>query len=248
MTAESLAEAVRRRLDLGRLLPLGDADDTAWIAESAAVGALRRAAAEVRGVVPGTFRLALADPDGAVRRAVPAPPSGLPYGPLRLEAEYAAAADEPLPEVSERLRTALARAADVRLGLPVRTVDLRITALLDGAPGAGAYEEAEKEAAYCRADGAVAAAVAAVPGVAGLVAALAPGGVTTGGGGADGTDGDRAARHTQVEIAVADGRRALDVARAAGTAAGNAAAGPGGAPATAAVLVAAVDAGRESAG
>ncbi|MGW7352672.1 nucleopolyhedrovirus P10 family protein [Streptomyces sp. NPDC054784] len=241
MTAESLAEAVRRRLDLGRLLPLGDADDTAWIAESAAVGALRRAAAEVRGVVPGTFRLALADPDGAVRRAVPAPPSGLPYGPLRLEAEYAAAADEPLPEVSERLRTALARAADVRLGLPVRTVDLRITALLDGAPGAGAYEEAEKDAAYCRADGAVAAAVAAVPGVAGLVAALAPGGVTTGGGGAD---GDRAARHTQVEIAVADGRRALDVARAAGTAAATAATGPGGTPATAAVLVAAVDAGR----
>ncbi|AXK34208.1 hypothetical protein DVA86_17680 [Streptomyces armeniacus] len=259
MAADPLADAVRRQLRHGRLLPLGGPDDGAWITEHAAVGVLRRAAAGVHGVRPGAFRLALADAAAAVRPAVPAPPSALPYGPLRLEAEFAAAAYEPLPGLAERVRTALDRAADERLGLAVRVVDLRVSALLDddaaesGDAGSGG-EYAGTSAAGGKAGskaggGAVADAVTAVPGVAGLAPALAPGGVRVTDRDGDGDDdggtesGVPAGRHVQVEIATAAGHRALDVARAARAAAEAAAAGPGGPPVTAAVLVTAVGAG-----
>jgi hypothetical protein len=49
MTARSWEQAVREQVALGRLLPLGDAADGAWLAERAAAGVLRRAAAAVRG-------------------------------------------------------------------------------------------------------------------------------------------------------------------------------------------------------
>ncbi|MFI1471668.1 hypothetical protein [Streptomyces wuyuanensis] len=132
-TAEGWTGAVRARLGLGRLLPLGAAQDGAWLAERAAEPVLRRAAAEVPGVVPGRIRTGLADPGSAGAPAVPPPPAALPPGPLRIEAEFASATAVPLPELAERLRTALLTAGE-HLGLPVTVVDLRVTALLDAPP------------------------------------------------------------------------------------------------------------------
>ncbi|SDM10716.1 hypothetical protein [Streptomyces wuyuanensis] len=133
-TAEGWTGAVRARLGLGRLLPLGTAQDGAWLAERAAEPVLRRAAAEVPGVVPGTIRTGLADPGSAGTPAVPPPPAALPPGPLRIEAEFASATAAPLPELAEQLRTALLTAAGEHLGLPVTVVDLRVTTLLDAPP------------------------------------------------------------------------------------------------------------------
>ncbi|MDI9887930.1 hypothetical protein QMZ92_27075 [Streptomyces sp. HNM0645] len=130
-TVEGWTGAVRARLGLGRLLPLGTAEDGAWLAERAAEPVLRRAAGEVPGVVPGTIRTGLAYPGSAGTPAVPPPPAALPPGPLRIEAEFAAAAAVPLPELAELLRTALFTAARERLDLAVAVVDLRVTAVLD---------------------------------------------------------------------------------------------------------------------
>ncbi|WSW95473.1 nucleopolyhedrovirus P10 family protein [Streptomyces sp. NBC_00989] len=123
--------AVRHQLRLGRLLPLGDRRDGAWIAERAAADVLRGAAQHVRGVRLGALRIALADPEDAQEPAVPPPPGALPPGPLRITADFAAVADEPLPATASRLRTALATAAAERLGLVVDEIDLQVTVLLD---------------------------------------------------------------------------------------------------------------------
>ncbi|MFJ9805339.1 hypothetical protein [Streptomyces wuyuanensis] len=133
-TAEGWTGAVRARLGLGRLLPLGAAQDGAWLAERAAEPVLRRAAAQVPGVVPGRIRTGLAEPGSAGTPAVPPPPAALPPGPLRIEAEFASATATPLPELAEQLRTVLLTAAGEHLGLPVTVVDLRVTALLDAPP------------------------------------------------------------------------------------------------------------------
>ncbi|NEC74051.1 nucleopolyhedrovirus P10 family protein, partial [Streptomyces rochei] len=49
-TADRWTQAVRERLGLGRLLPLGGPGDGAWIAERAVRGALLAAAGGVPGV------------------------------------------------------------------------------------------------------------------------------------------------------------------------------------------------------
>lgn len=136
MTADGWTRAVRRQLGLGRLLPLGDRRDGAWITEEAALAVLRRAATAVPGVRLGALRVALADPDLAGEPAVPPPPGALPPGPLRVTGECGVAADpsapdaEPLPDAAARLRSALAAAAAERLGLMVTEVDLRVTGLV----------------------------------------------------------------------------------------------------------------------
>lgn len=152
----------------------------------------------------------------------PAPPSALPPGPLRIEAEFTATADQPLPTSAALLRAALMEAASRRLGLDVAEVDLRVTGLLDagtspaGAPPSGTSAAGERpsgeQAAFPRPevragrdDGAAGLAAAAVPGVVSLTQVLgAP--VTT------------SADHVRVEVATAGGHRALDVARAVRTA------------------------------
>lgn len=131
MSADRWTQAVRHQLGLGRLVPLGGPRDGCWLAESAARSALRHAVHSVPGVRLGNLRIELADPDGFYESAVPAPPSALPPGPLRIVAECAAAPDEPLPTAASRLRAALDGAAADGLGLTVAEVDLRVTALLD---------------------------------------------------------------------------------------------------------------------
>lgn len=128
---------VRQQVGMGRFLPLGGPHDGAWIAERAASGVLRGAAErEVPEVRLDGVRIGLADPGTAAEPAVPAPPSALPPGPLRLTAEFAATAAWPLPETASRLRTSLAVTATERLGLDVTEVDLRVTELLDEEPTA----------------------------------------------------------------------------------------------------------------
>ncbi|MBB5108524.1 nucleopolyhedrovirus P10 family protein [Streptomyces spectabilis] len=256
MTGDGWASVVRRQLGLGRVLPLGGAGDGAWLTEAAATAVLRRAAERVTGARLTSVRLALADPDAAYGAAagvppdacaatVPAPPSALPPGPLRISGECAAGTAEPLPAVASRLRAALATTAADRLGLAVTTVDLRVTALLDEqgeqdqpdehdghdgpdgpneppGPVEAAAEAAKSPAApSAPVEDRIARAALAVPGVTRLTGAF--GGL------------GRAVqvreheplnalprRHVQVELAVAADRRALDVARAVRTAVGGA--------------------------
>lgn len=221
--ADGWTAAVRQRLGLGRLLPLGHAVDGAWIAETAAASVLRGAAGP--GAVLGALRIgparAAADPrtwservaDGpgptTAAAVPPAPPSALPPGPVRIEAEFQAAGDRPLPDAAAALRAALVTAAAARLGLEVAEVDLRVTALLDDsapeqvtAPSAGPSPSAAPAA---KAEGPAGVAAAAVPGVVSLTRAL---------GSAVHTAGD----HIRIEVATAGDHRALDVARSVRTA------------------------------
>ncbi|MER7201145.1 nucleopolyhedrovirus P10 family protein [Streptomyces sp. CB01635] len=220
MSADRWTQAVRHQLGLGRLVPLGGPRDGCWLAESAARSALRQAVQSVHGVRLGSLRVELADPDGSYESAVPAPPSALPPGPLRIVAECAAAPDEPLPTAASRLRAALNGAASDGLGLAVAEVDLRVTALLDdgpeteAAPGHSEPDIADGGQAKADSDEERAGQAAlSVPGVARLTGSL-------GGLGRAVHIGERPEgaatlprRHVRIELAVSGGRRVLDVAR-----------------------------------
>ncbi|MGW5816294.1 hypothetical protein [Streptomyces noursei] len=238
MAANAWARAVREQLGIGRVLPLGDPKDGAWITERAARAALLRAPGIPTGVRLDALRLALAAPDEAPPPTVPAPPGALPPGPLCIVAHVAAPPGLPLPPLAEQLRTALLATAEAGLGLRVSAVDLHVDALLDEAvaptaqaPGTATTEEdlgAAPGPGRAKDPEDLAARVRAVPGVAGLAPALGshPAGVSRSAGGDSGD-------HVLVQVATAAGHRALDVARAVR----RAVTGPPPAPATAAVLV-----------
>ncbi|MQY33397.1 hypothetical protein SRB17_13580 [Streptomyces sp. RB17] len=221
MTADRWTQVVRRQIGLGRLLPLGGPRDGAWIAEAAAAAVLERAVAEgLPGVRLGALRLALADPEEAPEPVVPAPPSALPPGPLRLTADFAATAAEPLPAVTSGLRRTLATAATERLGLAVTEVDLRVTDLLEVAEPAAEVRAPQPVSAREPTDPdevRVAAAALSVPGVTALTGSL--GGL----GRAVHLEERTAAtalphRHARVELATGADRRAVEVARQVRTA------------------------------
>ncbi|WP_327314158.1 nucleopolyhedrovirus P10 family protein [Streptomyces sp. NBC_01235] len=214
MTVDGWTSAVRHQLGLGRLLPLGGPRDGAWITEAAAEAVLRRAVRDVGGVRLGALRLGPADPEGGSESVVPAPPSALAPGPLRVTAECAATASEPLPTAVARLRDALAAAATERLGLVVSEVDLRVTELLDDEPGT----EPERSAAPVPGGPALvgdeafaAAAALSVPGVTGTSGVLGRAVRVE-----ERQDASAALprRHARVEITVSADRRTVDVARA----------------------------------
>ncbi|MDT0491724.1 hypothetical protein RM717_14530 [Streptomyces griseus] len=292
--ADGWTAAVRQRLGLGRLLPMGGPGEGTWIAETAAASVLRGAATGP-GAVVGTLRIGpareatgtwpqdaagtgravgvdagsaggrtagpaagvaaesaggrtagsageratgpavspepLESPEASVSAGAsesreapvssqplvssqppgasvaPVPPSALPPGPLRIEAEFRAAGDRPLPDAAAALRTVLVTAAAARLGLEVAEVDLRVTALLDAdAPEqvtAPPVPAAPVPAA--QADGPAGEAAAAVPGVVSLTRVL-------------GSAVHTAEDHIRVEVATAGDHRALDVARSVRTA------------------------------
>ncbi|MFF7738515.1 nucleopolyhedrovirus P10 family protein [Streptomyces sp. NPDC007984] len=221
MTADRWTRAVRHQLGIGKLLPLGDARDGAWIAERAAEAVLRSAASDAPGVRLDALRVAVADPEDTREPAVPAPPSALPPGPLRVTAEFAATAARPLTATASALRQALATAADRRLGLTVTEVDLLVTGLLDDeGPAEGGPDVAVPEPpADTRAEGEdearVAAAALGVPGVRHLTGTLGhpvhiellfPEGAAL------------PHRHVRLELAVGADGRARDVAREVRTA------------------------------
>ncbi|MFE0653361.1 hypothetical protein ACFVZH_32810 [Streptomyces sp. NPDC059534] len=214
-TAEGWTAAVRDRLAPGRLLPLGTAEDGAWITERAAREVLDRAAATVPGVVPGGLRIGpgqQAGPEATeapgpepvpVPVPVPVPPGGLPHGPLLITAEFGAVLGRSLPELADEVRAALLGAADSGLGLPVTGVDLRVTELFDAAPPTGPAAPPPGRPSPAT-DDPVALAVLRVEGVAGVTDVLGPPVVRR-------SPGDL----VRVELAVTAGRRPLDVARAA---------------------------------
>ncbi|MES5822664.1 nucleopolyhedrovirus P10 family protein [Streptomyces sp. RG80] len=210
MTADRWTRTVRHQLGLGRLLPLGGAHDGAWIAEQAAEAVLRRAVRDLRAVRLDGLRIALADPEDARDPAVPPPPSALPPGPLRVTADFAATADEPLPATAALLRTTLATAATERLGLEVTDVDLRVTSLLDEEPEPEPVRRPEPPSVTAADEDPAALAALSVPGVTGLTAALGRAVQT------QERQGETALprRHVRVEVAVDAERRAVDVARA----------------------------------
>ncbi|MFD9003989.1 nucleopolyhedrovirus P10 family protein [Streptomyces sp. NPDC059582] len=247
MTADRLARAVRDRLGLGRLLPLGGRADGAWITERAAEAVLRRSARGVPGVSLGALRIAPADPAEAdradeadeaddvndvndvndVSEAVVPPPSALPPGPLRVSADFAATASVPLPGTASLLRAALASAATEGLGLTVTEVDLRVTGLLDTGPPDEEPETSPEPAREPWASGAeagpeearAAAAVLSLAGVDRLTAVLGGRPVHLALGERQG-EAAPPRRHARVEIAVRMEHRALDVARAVRVAVG----------------------------
>ncbi|MEE1754808.1 hypothetical protein [Streptomyces sp. SP18CS02] len=240
-TTDGWTTAVRSRLGLGRLLPLGGAEDGAWLAERVAIAVLREAAWRVPGVSPGRLRIGLANPESAAQPALPPPPGALPAGPLRVEAEFAAgppggspdasaAAGPPLPALAERLRTALFAAAGTGLGLAVTEVDLRVTALLDAsdtpdagaAPGGTGARTTDTRTTDTGPAGHAAPDVSVPAGPPGAGPAAAdPVGVAAASvpGVARlttvlGPSVHRAADHLRVEVAIGPGHRALDTARA----------------------------------
>ncbi|MCX5432510.1 hypothetical protein OHU11_33175 [Streptomyces sp. NBC_00257] len=220
--ADGWTAAVRQRLGLGRLLPLGGPADGAWIAERAAVAVLRRAVTGP-GPVLGELRISVADPDGAPEAEVEPPPSALRPGPLRIEAAMSAVSGQPLPAAAEALRSALLTAAGRRLGLVVAAVDVRVTELLDAAPEPPAADPAEVREA--EAEGAAGAAAAGVEGVVTLTRVL-------------GHAVHARPDHVRVELATAPDHRALDVARAVR---GAVAAAVEGAPSVAVLVTAVVE-------
>ncbi|MFF4184337.1 hypothetical protein ACFYZ9_14190 [Streptomyces sp. NPDC001691] len=199
MTGDSWSSAVRRRLGLGRLLALGGPQDGVWVTERAAASVLGAAAAALPGLAVTSLRLAPAAPEEGVEPVVPAPPTALPPGPLRVSAELAALGGQPLPELTARLREALFTAADERLGLVVSDIDLRVTALLDALPDPASGGPGPSPAGPPAS--AAAAAALATPGVAHLTSELGPPVDTAGG-------------HVRVELATAPARHPLEVARA----------------------------------
>ncbi|MEV6944279.1 nucleopolyhedrovirus P10 family protein [Streptomyces sp. NPDC051172] len=206
--------AVRHQLGLGRLLPLGGPHDGSWISHAAAESVLRRAVGELHGVRLDALRIALAAPDTAHDPAVPPPPSALPPGPLRVTADFAATASEPLPTRAALVRTTLAAAATELLGLALAEVDLRVTALLDEEPEAAPVPAPEPpRAAEPDDQDELRAATAAlmVPGVTHLTGGLGRAAVHIT---ALQEEGSLPHRHARVEFAVSANHRASDVALA----------------------------------
>jgi hypothetical protein len=198
-TSDAVLRRVRGALGLGRLLPLGGPADAAWLSESAAAAVRRRAAASVPSAALNDVRLSLADPEAAEPPTVPMPPAALWPGPLRIDAGVSVwDLTEPIPALTAALRAALFDAAAEELGITVTVVDLRVDALLDAAPeeraapGAPAAVEPSEP---------VGTAAAATVGVAHLTGTL-------------GAAVHHAPDHVRVELATAEGHRALDVARA----------------------------------
>lgn len=252
---DRLARTVREQVALGRLLPLGDRDDNAWITERAAVRALRWTTAGLSGVRLGGMSLTLAEDGGDVPET--APVGALPHLPVRIEASFEATADEPLPLAADRLRDVLWTTARDGLGIAVTEVDLRITALLDGDDSAGGEladaglaEGAEPDGEQGSDEGpvrvdpsglaeAVAAAALTVPGVVRLSrrpVGLGPG-VRVQDTSESAGPGEVPGRRVQVQIAVSPGHRPLEVARSVATAVATAAADGAPGPVRTAVVV-----------
>ncbi|MFG3344618.1 hypothetical protein ACGF1Z_06090 [Streptomyces sp. NPDC048018] len=185
-----------------RLLPLGEAADGAWIAERTVRDLLVTTATEVRGVVPGRPRFRLAR---AAATPLPVPPGGLPPGALEVSLDFAAVPGRPLPVLADRLRAALLQAAEDGLGLPVESVNLRVTELLAAAPDPTPPVPPPGRTTPPAPGSPAALAALAVAGVAALTDVF-------------GTPLQQREGMLRVELAVTRGRRPLDVVRAVRTA------------------------------
>ncbi|MFE9247348.1 hypothetical protein [Streptomyces sp. NPDC007088] len=229
MTAQRWTQAVRDQVAFGGLLPLGDGTAGAWLAESAAVSALRHAGDLAPGVRLERITLIPTRTDDSVtpQTTFPAPPTALPPGPLRLSASFAACVTHPLPETAATLRVVLLSTARDRLGLAVARADLRVTDLLDEDPRAGRTPTSTGQGRPLEADESrvpegiarhAATAARSVDGVAGLGGAFGGHGrpVRLGEAREDGSP-----THVRVEVVATDLRPLPDTVRAVRSAVGS---------------------------
>ncbi|MGP9021555.1 nucleopolyhedrovirus P10 family protein [Streptomyces sp. BR1] len=196
MTADAWGAEVRRRLGLGRLLPLGEAADGVWVTERAAGAVLRSAAGAVPSLALTTLRLSPVSPASPASWA---PPSALGAGAVRVSAEVSVWGSSPLPVRVERLREVLWEAASSRLGLTLTEVDVHVTALLS----APAHPPPDTPPSRLPPSTPPARAALAVPGVSSVTTELGPPPLSV-----------RPDPPVVLELTVASGHRALDVARA----------------------------------
>ncbi|MEU6840437.1 Asp23/Gls24 family envelope stress response protein [Streptomyces sp. NPDC046716] len=110
-------DVVRLELRPGRPLPLGEPDEDLWVMEAVAARTLRAAAETVPGVRAGSCRLRPADGAAADR--------------VEVRLEIHAPADAQLPDLAEDVRVRVRETADLRLGMEIDSVDIRITDLID---------------------------------------------------------------------------------------------------------------------
>ncbi|MFT2014318.1 hypothetical protein ACMA1D_00490 [Streptomyces sp. 796.1] len=115
---------VRTELRPGRLLPLGEVAEDAWIAEVAAARAFRAAAETLPGVFAGSCRVMPADPTAARRALLPGAPRH--RGPVRVTLELTAALDWTVPELAALVRQLVADAARDAVGMDVVEIDVSV--------------------------------------------------------------------------------------------------------------------------
>ncbi|MEI5100997.1 hypothetical protein RB200_23660 [Streptomyces sp. PmtG] len=126
-----IMDVVRLELRPGRTLPLGEADEDAWIVEAAAARRFREAAESLPGVRAGSCRVAPGELDADTDTDTAADTRhGPPRTPVTVRIEVAVAGSWELPEVADRVRRRIARAADDALGLRLGAVDVVITDLI----------------------------------------------------------------------------------------------------------------------
>ncbi len=122
-------DLVRAELRPGRPLPLGDEDEDAWIVETAAARTFRATAESLPGVLAGSCRVVPLDQEAARRAPLP---GRAPYrGPLRVTLEVAATAEWTVPELADRVRALVARAARESVGMDVAEIDVAVIDILD---------------------------------------------------------------------------------------------------------------------
>ncbi|MDJ0463032.1 hypothetical protein [Streptomyces sp. H27-C3] len=117
-------DIVRLELRPGRTLPLGEPDEDSWVFESAAAKAFRAAADALPGVRAGSCRIAPVESEA------------------RVEVAVTVALTWNLQEASDAVRGRIFAAARDVLGMPLRSVDVRVTDILD--------EEPERDGGYGR--------------------------------------------------------------------------------------------------
>ncbi|MEV7723478.1 hypothetical protein AB0P15_01940 [Streptomyces sp. NPDC087917] len=117
----SVMELVRTELRPGRTLPLGEADEDAWIHEAVAARAFRAAAERVPGVRAGSCR---------VGPEADRPDTGTPARtPVRVRIEVTLGMFRDLRGATDHVRRAIAETAQRDLGLRVTAVDVVVTDL-----------------------------------------------------------------------------------------------------------------------
>ncbi|GHC81505.1 hypothetical protein [Streptomyces flavofungini] len=140
--AGRVMDVVRLELRPGRTLPLGEADEDAWIVEAAAARTFRAAVESLPGVRAGSCRIE-ADPQDTGRPASAPPVGWLPRGPARVRIEVQVGLSWNLQLVADEVRARIVAAADRELGMRVAAVDVVIADLLDDAGNAGNAGNAE---------------------------------------------------------------------------------------------------------
>ncbi|MBB5937354.1 Asp23/Gls24 family envelope stress response protein [Streptomyces zagrosensis] len=117
-------DLVRTELRPGRMLPLGEPADDAWIAEVAAAKVFRETAESLPGVFAGSCKVMPIDPAAARRSLLP---GGQDHrGPMRVSLELTATLDWTVPELAALVRQLVADAAREAVGMDVAEIDVSV--------------------------------------------------------------------------------------------------------------------------